>query len=313
MRACEWWRRDEHVTQERVIVFGCEGSELIGILHDAAIERQSGYGVVVVVGGPQYRVGSHRQFVLLARDLARAGHVVLRFDYRGMGDSTGRSPGFENVGADLRAAVEALIRETPAVSRIAVYGLCDAASAAMIWGVTDTRIDRLIVVNPWVRTAAGEAGAFVRHYYGRRLLQASLWKKVLSGGFAFGPAIRDLLAKVVAARRAEAPRDGGRGETFQQKMLAGFSTFNGKILVVLSEDDLTAKEFEALSGSDPAWRRSMSRSTVRVCHIPESDHTFSTLSAKESLQRTVREWLEDGSSAPTAVGSTAPNGQEASR
>jgi alpha/beta superfamily hydrolase len=45
--------------------------------------------VLVIVGGPQYRAGSHRQFTLLARSLAEQGFAVLRFDYRGMGDSTG--------------------------------------------------------------------------------------------------------------------------------------------------------------------------------------------------------------------------------
>ena len=42
--------------------------------------------VLVVVGGPQVRAGSHRHFVQLARHLATHGHAVMRFDVRGMGD-----------------------------------------------------------------------------------------------------------------------------------------------------------------------------------------------------------------------------------
>ena len=67
------------------VVFSCGGDQLVGMVHPAAARL----GVVIVVGGPQYRVGSHRQFVLMARDLAREGYPVLRFDYRGMGDSDG--------------------------------------------------------------------------------------------------------------------------------------------------------------------------------------------------------------------------------
>ncbi|MFB1029241.1 MAG: hydrolase 1, exosortase A system-associated, partial [Thauera sp.] len=69
-------------------IFPCEGEELIGILAlpETAVTR---LGVLVVVGGPQYRVGSHRQFVLLARALAKSGVPCMRFDYRGMGDATG--------------------------------------------------------------------------------------------------------------------------------------------------------------------------------------------------------------------------------
>lgn len=61
-------------------------------------EHEVPLGLLMVVGGPQYRVGSHRQFVLLARDLAAAGIPVFPFDYRGMGDSTGQARDFEGIG-----------------------------------------------------------------------------------------------------------------------------------------------------------------------------------------------------------------------
>lgn len=67
------------MTAERVLLFTCQGLSLPGILHPGAPDASR--GVLVVVGGPQYRVGSHRQFVLLARDPGGGGHVpVLRFD-----------------------------------------------------------------------------------------------------------------------------------------------------------------------------------------------------------------------------------------
>ena len=70
---------------EQALVLGCEGSSMIGVLSGAGLP--AGRGVLIVVGGPQYRVGSHRQFILLARHLADRGVPTLRFDYRGMGDS----------------------------------------------------------------------------------------------------------------------------------------------------------------------------------------------------------------------------------
>ena len=51
--------------EEIALVFSCKGSRLIGILHQA--EHCEEIGLVVVVGGHQTRVGSHRQFVQLAR------------------------------------------------------------------------------------------------------------------------------------------------------------------------------------------------------------------------------------------------------
>ena len=82
--------------REDAVVFQCEGASLVGILH--VPEREPArIGVLVIVGGPQYRVGSHRQFVLMARSLAQSGYAVLRFDYRGMGDSDGEMRTFESV------------------------------------------------------------------------------------------------------------------------------------------------------------------------------------------------------------------------
>ena len=70
--------RSEGPAGERPVQFSCGTDRLLGILHPGAPDSER--GVLVVVGGPQYRVGSHRQFVLLARALAAAGIPVLRFD-----------------------------------------------------------------------------------------------------------------------------------------------------------------------------------------------------------------------------------------
>ena len=56
---------------ESAFVFVSRGQSLPAIL--AAPEAARNTGVLLVVGGPQYRVGSHRQFVLLSRALAAAG------------------------------------------------------------------------------------------------------------------------------------------------------------------------------------------------------------------------------------------------
>ena len=60
---------------EEPMVFHCEREQLVGMLHRGA-NPDARLGVLIVVGGPQYRVGSHRQFVLMARDLAAAGYPV---------------------------------------------------------------------------------------------------------------------------------------------------------------------------------------------------------------------------------------------
>ena len=137
--------------QERPVVFPCAGDDLCGILHPAPGPAQ-GVGMIVIVGGPQYRVGSHPQFLLLARELAAAGYPVLRFDYRGMGDSEGAFRGFEGIDEDIRAAIDAFCTEAPEVEQVVLWGLCDAASAAAFYGHRDDRVAGMVLVKPWVRT-----------------------------------------------------------------------------------------------------------------------------------------------------------------
>ena len=72
---------------ESAFQIDCQGSPCTGILHHPEGEQDT--AVLIVVGGPQTRVGSHRLFVHLARSLAKQGIVVFRFDYSGAGDSEG--------------------------------------------------------------------------------------------------------------------------------------------------------------------------------------------------------------------------------
>ena len=117
--------------REEVLQFDCEGESLLGIISEGAPAQER--AVIVIVGGPQYRAGSHRQFVQLARHLASAGHTVLRYDYRGMGDSPGNLRNFEHVQADIRAAIDALQASRPALRQFVLWGLCDGASAALMY------------------------------------------------------------------------------------------------------------------------------------------------------------------------------------
>src|SRR5689334_11218312 len=115
--------------EEQAFGFACRGEWLCGI---ASLPRQpAARGVLIVVGGPQYRAGSHRQFTLLARSLAAQGIASMRFDYRGMGDSDGAMRSFEAVDDDLRAAVDQFMALAPGLTEVVIWGLCDAASAAL--------------------------------------------------------------------------------------------------------------------------------------------------------------------------------------
>ena len=136
--------------EERVVTFDCQGDSLYGVMH--LPETPGTRAVLVVVGGPQYRAGSHRQFTLLARSLAMNGVAAMRFDYRGMGDSEGAERAFGDVQDDIAAAIDAFMAAAPGVREIVLWGLCDGASAAMMYAPLDARVSGVVLLNPWIRT-----------------------------------------------------------------------------------------------------------------------------------------------------------------
>jgi uncharacterized protein len=255
---------------QQAVVFRCEGESLVGILNIPSDPHAR--GVLIVVGGPQYRAGSHRQFTLLARQLEEAGIASFRFDYRGMGDSTGEPRTFESVSEDLKCAIEVLVSRVPAVKEVVIWGLCDAASAALLYAREDHRVTGLVLVNPWVRTEQGAARVYLRHYYGGRLFQAQFWHKVISGQFRFKEAATSLVRFATRALRSEA---AAAMMPLPDRMEQALSKFDGRALLVLSGKDLTADEFRDLvNGSEP-WRRLLARPRVRQQDLREANHTFS--------------------------------------
>lgn len=283
---------------ETALTFDCRGETLVGIVSTPLADAD--VAVLIIVGGPQYRAGSHRQFTLLARALAGRGVAALRFDVRGMGDSSGAARGFEALSEDIDAAVGALQRALPGVSRIVLWGLCDGASAALLYlheRQRDARIAALCLANPWVRSAQTLAQTHVRHYYGARLREAAFWKKLLTGGVGVG-SLRGYAANLLQARRAAAGA-GADGSDYRARMATALARFEGPCLLVLSGDDFVAREFDEHSAADPLWRRALAVPSCTRRDFAGADHTFSKPADNARLQQAVASWLQDAAAAPT--------------
>ena len=290
---------------EGAISWRCQDSVQVGVLHQPSGGALSGHkgelGVLIVVGGPQYRVGSHRQFVHLARALAAEGFPVLRFDYRGMGDSEGELLGFLSVTQDILSAVDALQRARSSVQRVVLWGLCDAATAAMNYAREDSRVLGLVLANPWVHSPEGAARVQLTRYYRDRLLSRQFWGKVLGRGMEwrrvwadFSVALQRVLAR--STRSDHASRAMATPEFSEDCAKAGADpdlvayfreaarVYQGDMLLVTSGRDYTAMEFEHAVRSDRSLRRALSRDGVRWARLDEADHTFSTAAWRKRVE-----------------------------
>jgi len=279
---------------EHVLNFACAGEELLGIV--TAPEQPKPIGVLITVGGPQYRVGSHRQFLLLARALARAGYPVMRFDYRGMGDSTGDLRNFEAVNDDIAAAIDAFRLQCPNVLKIVLWGLCDAASASLLyWDATqDVRISGFVLLNPWVRSEATLARTHIRHYYGQRLMEGEFWRKLITGKVGYGRAVSGFVWNLLSARQSKIEAIVTEAALpFQKRMARGLGRFSGSVLLILSGNDYTAKEFLGIVANDSTWLRIFESRKISRIDLPRADHTFSTAQWRSDVAQHTTMWLND--------------------
>ncbi|WP_219118156.1 hydrolase 1, exosortase A system-associated [Janthinobacterium sp. UMAB-56] len=245
-------------------------------------------GVLIVTGGPQYRVGSHRQFVLLARALAAQGWPVLRFDLRGMGDSEGRARDYRAAGPDIDGALAQFFDAVPALREVALWGLCDGATAAACHAPRDARIVALMLLNPWVRSSAGLARATLRHYYLPRLLHGAFWRKLSTGGLQLGASLASL-RQVAAATQEQARQDS---DAPAPALLRALTQFQGKVLLILSGDDLGAREWQALLAGDPAWRAVTARAQWTQAQVNGANHTFASAAWRGEVERLCARWLQ---------------------
>lgn len=289
--------------RERPILFRCAGQTAVGILHLG--EDPAKRGVLIVVGGPQYRVGSHRQFVLLARHLAQSGFPVFRFDHTGIGDSPGDSEGFEHINADIAAAVETFMEQCPTLEEIVIWGLCDAASAALFYAYTDPRIAGLVLANPWVRTEAGIAESYLKRYYLSRIASIDFWRKLARGELHVVRAVQSfaaMLRSAVVGRLRRIGQTTGSGQysdgygplpdvALPERMLAGMQRFRGPTLLILSGEDLTAGEFIDCASRSAGWKNALGKAVVKQCRLDDADHTFSRRDWRDRVALWTEEWL----------------------
>lgn len=251
----------------RLLTFECEGFELGGSFDGDAGDT----ALLMVTGGTQTRIGSHRMYERLANALVEHGISCLRFDRRGVGDSGGGDPDYRGSGPDMAAAAAALRREVPAARRLLGFGLCDGATALALFGA-EAGVDRLLLANPWFVEAEANAPppAAIKHHYRQQLMSLDGWKRLIGGSISYRKLLKGVMSIANPAPThlaAEVASKMGTRPLPVQMIVA-----RGDATAIAAQDIWCSKGFTRVRGRSPA-----------PIEVDSDSHTFARPGDEEAL------------------------------
>jgi alpha-beta hydrolase superfamily lysophospholipase len=295
--------------EETVARFGADGI-LFGIvtapMPRASVGFLKGRGIVLLNSGGQSHVGPGRLYVTLARYLARRGHVILRMDIAGIGESPPRPGDEENVvyprhaGDDVQAAI-AYLREKWGRQDVRAAGLCSGAYHAFKAAAAGMPLSGVVLINPltffWkegmsLKYPEHRVAADIMRYRVNIWRPAS-WRKLLSGRVNLWESAQVLfrrartvalapLRDAVHALRAPLP-DDLRGE-LSSIVRAGID-----LQFVFSANDPGAELLQEQGGA--VARKLRASGAFRVETIEGADHTFTNPVKRAALVKVLEQAL----------------------
>jgi len=287
--------------QELAVHFG-DLPKLFGIV-SAPVARARCAGrptkaILLLNSGAVHRVGPSRLYVALARHLSRLGHVVLRMDIAGIGDSAPRLGEPENVVyarhalRDVSSAIEYLQREWGA-AEVRAVGLCSGAYHAFKAAVAQMPLSGVILINPL--TFFWKEGMSLKYpeyriaddisRYRSNMLSLASWRKLLSGRVDLWDLVQVLGRRVHAlalmplratARLLKMPL----ADDLPTELLRIASAAIDLQFVFAAADP--GLELLRNQGG-PTARHLRSLGQLRVELIADADHTFTDLATRASL------------------------------
>lgn len=244
--------------------------------------------IVILNAGIIHRVGPNRMFVGLSRLLAAAGHVVVRFDLSGIGDSEPRADGlapFDAALADIREVLDSL-QTTRQIKQVILVGLCSGADQAVVYGGGDPRVVGVVLIDPSVpRTFR-----YYVHHYGGRVFRLSSWLNFTSGRH---PIWRQLKRSISsdAAEPAESKSDlqTPQVRAFLESTYARIVAAGVDILGIFTGDREQQHNYrEQLIDAFP---KVPFGERLQLDYFAHTDHTFTAAADRDSLLRLIVEWV----------------------
>jgi exosortase A-associated hydrolase 1 len=282
-------------SQEIAVSFLCDRNRLYGILHRPC--QPSDEGILILAGRPALRSGRHRLFVLLARAWAEAGIPVMRFDYRGSGDSEGEMGTLDQTHRDISAAVDAFQSNMPGLQKVVLWGQCGGAADAILYAPTDARVSGIVLANSRIRSLTALYRRWslclwrVRNIFSASahstLGNTPLEQPYTGGGPEFSVPFET--PEVDQAYRSY------RASDISKRLAKRLREFNGRVLVILSGGDAGAQAFKRTAWLSLRWRQILSSKRVQTEELPAANHSLRRPEWRDAAAARTLQWLRNPS------------------
>jgi len=307
---------------------------LMGVLSTPIADRASSVNassgaILLLNAGGTHHIGPNRLYVTLARRWASLGHVVLRMDISGIGDSLPRPGEAENTVYTTRANEDILqairyLRERAAAVEFRAVGLCSGAYHAFKAAVSGAPLDGVVMINPltffWQEGMSldmpmpQERVVSEARRYQKSLFSLESWLKLARGGVnvpnvAHVVMLRTLqeikyrLRNLARLLRRPLPDDLAHELELVAQRRVGL-TF------VFAAGDPGIELLKIQGGSVAKTLRKRGRIDIHV--IDNADHTFTVRRARDRLVAILAAELDAPSTAGSASENAAAVGQPCS-
>jgi pimeloyl-ACP methyl ester carboxylesterase len=290
-------------SEDTPVLFPAGDETLFGIVSHPT-SQAAGWGVIVLTGGgTPLSTGVNRLSVHLCRRLATHGYHCMRFDYHGVGESTGLADRFRldrPFTTDLDGAIQCM--KEHGVNEFVLVGSCFGARTVLSCAARTPEVRDLVLVAVPVRDfEMGEKTPtrLAIHVSTWGYVRLALRPRVIRG--LADPKARRVYAKAVRAKwkhlaaRFRAGRPLGPDGWVSEGLLEELSKVVRRgthVLVIHGLEDDFHKEFQlALSRRMGEILKSGS-GTVQVRTLPGAVHGFTKMGAQLSVLELITDWVD---------------------
>ena len=274
--------------KEQAVLLGRHS--LVGIVTRPPPARQKDEPVVVILNtGIVHRVGHHRMYVSLSRELAKSGRTVVRFDFAGIGDSKPRSDSTSPLMASLSDIREVLdtLEKSHDICKVILVGLCSGADHAVLYTHTDPRVVGLVLMDPTLPPTF----RYYFHYVSQRLKNLRNWISVATGRSGLMRlASTHLLNSVRPRTEVEGLNlQNLRFSSYLPQCYRGAAARGVRMLAVFTSVSVRHTYKQQMLDAFP---EASAGGKLRLEFFPDSDHLFSGSKERDRLRDVISDWLD---------------------